>query len=201
MNLFRLTLPAAALIAMASTAHAATVAENLTVTISGSNTTDSIGLFGPAGANLSGQTASIHVQYISDYLPTSKSCRFDPATCTAHYNQQGANLAGSVLVSVTMNGHTVNYSPVYIGWVLLKNTNGMDMLKICSDATDYSEGLRGACVATQYTSSLTFGAPLSPTNPPLLHTSTAEDYLNFYSPSGSELPDETLSFYVTQASQ
>lgn len=62
------------------------------------------------------------------------------------------------------------------------------------------EGIRGAELSFQLTSAPTFGAPLSPNSPPLLHTSTDYDHLNFYDQS-SGTPAETLSFYVTQDSQ
>jgi len=56
------------LLGSAGAAKAATVTENLVGKISGPNTVDTIGLFGPAGADLTGQPISIYFKYTTEAL-------------------------------------------------------------------------------------------------------------------------------------
>ena len=178
-------------------AQAATVTEDLVGTISGQNTTDTAGLFGARGGSLAGQPITIHTQYVTAPFNSSGYCRTSHQ-CT-HYESQGvAGTPGSVLTSVTLNGKTVTYAPTYIGQIILDNNNAHNFSAYTDVYSGFGEGRRGSALSVAFTSALSFGAPLSPANPPVLHKST--DYLSFFDAS-SMLPVEELNFSINSASQ
>jgi len=187
------------LLGSAGVAESATVTENLVGMISGSNTTDTLGLFGPAGANLTGQPISIYFKYTTDDFTSQTACRSH--SCVTHVSKNSPNTPGSVLITVSVNGQRHVYAPVHYGAVLFQ-TVSPDALKIYSDCTDYALGYTGAAVYVPFLSAPTFGSPLSPTDDPLLNQ--VVDYVSFYSPStadASELPSEQLSFFVSSATK
>ncbi len=189
-------LTVATLVGSSLSAHAATViTENLTAIVSGGSTTDTLGLFGPAGANLKGKTISIHYQYVEDFFGASQTCRNH--ACTYNRSTSSPNTPGSLLISVTVNGKQVNYTPTFQGEVLF-GTLSDNAFVIYSDTNGFGYGLTGAVVSTSFSSPVTFGSTLSPADQPVKKDNN--DYVEFFTPSdGFGTPSETLNFVVTSA--
>ncbi len=181
----------------AQAAGAATVTEDIVGVISGANTTDTAGLFGTAGANLSGKAVTIHTQYVTTPFNSSGYCR--TSRQCSHYESQGvAGTSGSITNSVTLNGRTLTYAPTYIGQIILDNNNAHNFAAYTDVYSGFGEGRRGSALSVAFTSALAFGAALSPGNQPVLHKNT--DYLSFFDAS-STLPIEQLNFSIDSASQ
>jgi hypothetical protein len=187
---------AAAVACSTVAAEAATITENFTGTIAGASTTDTLGLFGAPGANLAGQAIAIHTQYVTTLFTGHKGCRISPSLCMYYYSQSSPGVTGSVLTSVTINGKTVVYSPTSYGEVLFSN-EATNAFVAYTDATAFSDGLRGSALYVLFASPVAFGVPLSPGNGPVLNSKI--DYVEFFTPSPGELPAETLNFLVTGA--
>ena len=189
-------LAVAALVGSGLSAQAAvTVTENLTGTVSGGSTTDTLGLFGPAGANLSGKQITIHYQYVEKYFGPSTICR--NRACTENFSSGSPNTPGAVLISVTVNGKQVNYISAHQGEVLFGNLSD-NSFHIYADASSFGLGYTGASVYTSYSSPVTFGSTLSPTNQPVKNFNS--DFVEFFTPAdGFGTPSETLNFVVTSA--
>ncbi len=174
-------------------AHAATlITETVKGTISGSSTTDTLGLFGKAGANLSGQAVTIHMQYVPADFTVQRACR--SALCTYDESQNSINTPASVLITVSINGQQVTYSPTSFSETIFDNYS-TNSFYISSDTSSFGEGLRGCSVDLDFSAPVAFGEALSPGNQPVLHDHT--DLLQFYTPASGQLPGETLNFSVT----
>lgn len=183
------------LLGSVSAAEAATVTENLVGQVAGSNTVDTLGLFGPAGANLVNQPISIYFKYTTEDFTSQKTGRNGYVV----YNSQGSSSTpGSVLITVTINGKRQVYAPAYQGVVFIP-TAAPYSLTIDSDAySGFGDGLTGAQTSVQFLSAPTFGSPLSPTDNPVLNS--VVDSLSFFTPSSS-VASEQLSFFVSSASK
>lgn len=183
-------------IGAASAAQAATViAENETGTITGGNTTDTLGLFGPAGANLAGKTVTIHTQYVPAYFSAPTNCRI-ASSCTRARSQNSPNTPGAVLITVTINGTQLTYTSTHFGQVLF-DKSAQNYFNIYADATDFGYGLNGIRVSTSFSAPVTFGSTLSPSDNPVLNY---VDSLSFFRPS-DQTPGEVLGFVVTGFSE
>ena len=196
----RNTSTALALLLLAGTASAAqaatVISENETGVISGPSTTDTLGLFGPAGANLTGKTITIHTQYVPAYFGSVTNCRI-ASSCTKAISQGSLNTPGAVLISLTVNGKQVVYTSAHIGQVLF-DKGSQNFFNIYADTLDFGYGYNGVRVSTSFSSPVTFGSTLSPTNPPALNTPV--DNVEFFQ-IDDELPAETLFFAVTSATK
>ena len=186
-----------AMLASGAPAHAATITENISGTISGVNTVDTEGLFGPAGGDLKGKAVIIHAQYITEDFTESEKCRISPATCTYEGSQGSVNTPGSVLIAVTINGKQVTYAPAHYGEILSSNAS-TNTFAAYVDTTSFGLGYRGAALSLAFTSPVAFGRPLAPGNLPAPNNSTT-DYVEFFVPS-DQLPAETLNFVADSAS-
>ena len=194
----RYVLMAAALSMLATQSRAASpaVTENLTGTISGSQTVDTEGYFGKAGANLSGAAVKIYLQYVPALLGSSQTCRNQ--SCTYNEAYQTADTQGSLLVTITVNGHRVVYTPTDEG-VVFFSTQSPYQLTVDSDAfSGFGIGLPGIQLAARFTSAPVFGQSLSPGNGPVLRAS-GSDYIDFYD-AANQTPVEELSYAVTGGS-
>ncbi len=190
------SLVSALVLSLAATAsHAAqpVVTENLAGTISGSCTVDTKGLFGPAGADLSGSAVAIHVQYVPRLLGPSQACRNH--SCTYNQSDRMPDTQGALLVTVTVNSQRVVYVPVAEAAVFFP-TQAPYQLTIDADAySGFGIGLRGIQFAALFTSAPAFGQPLSPANP-AVQGASASDYVAFYDAS-SQTPVEQLTYTLT----
>ncbi len=188
----RYLLTAAALSIIATASHAAppVITENLTGTISGSQTIDTKGYFGKAGTNLSGATVAIYLQYVPKLFGASQTCRNN--ACTYNESFKMADTQGSLLVTITINGQRVVYSPTYQGAIFFP-TQGANQLTIDADAfSGFGDGLPGLQFATLFKSAPKFGQPL---RGPVLQAS-ASDYIAFFDAS-DQTPVEQLSYTPT----
>ena len=194
----RCTLIATALTLVATASLASpVVTENLSGTISGSNTVDKKGYFGKAGADLSGAKVAIYIQYVPTLLGPSMECRNN--NCTYNTSVQMLDTQGSLLVTVTINGTRVVYSPTYEGAIFF-NTNAPYQLTVDSDAfSGFGIGLRGLQLATQFKAAPIFGHPLSPGNGPVLRASSS-NYIAFFN-ANDQVPVENLSYIPTAGSK
>ncbi len=185
------------LVATASLAASPVVTENVSGTISGSNTVDTRGYFGKAGADLSGAKVAVYMQYVPSLLGPSMECRSN--SCTYNTSVQMPDTQGSLLIAVTINGHRVVYSPTYEGAIFF-DTHAPYQLTVDSDAfSGFGIGLRGLQFATQFKSTPLFGHPLSPGDEPVLRASSS-DYIAFYG-ANDETPIENLSYTPTGGSK
>lgn len=185
-----LTAAALSLVATASWAAPPVITENLIGTISGSQTLDTRGYFGKAGADLSGATVAIYLQYVPTLLGPGQSCRNH--SCTFNESYKMPDTQGSLLVTITINGHRVVYSPTYES-VIFFPTQRPYQLTIDSDAfSGFGIGLPGIQFAAEFTSAPVFGQSLSPSNQPVLQAS-GSDYINFYDVN-DQTPSEQLTY-------
>ena len=179
--------------ASGSPAAGPVVTENLTGIVSGSQTFDTRGYFGPAGSNLSGAKISIYLQYVPGLLGPSQTCRNH--ACTYNVSAQMPDTPGSLLITITINGHRAVYSPSYEAVVFFP-TQTPFQLTIDADAfSGFGIGLPGLQFAALFKSAPVFGQPLSPGNRPVLQAS-ASDYLSFYD-AQSQTPVEQLTYTPT----
>ncbi len=191
----RLTLTAAAfsLAATACPAAPPVVTENISGIISGSNTVDTKGYFGMAGADLSGAKLAVYFQYVPKLLGSSTECRNHG--CTYNTSVQMPDTQGSLLITVTVNGHRVVYSPSQEGAVFF-NTQSPYQLTVDSDAfSGFGIGLPGLQFGVQFKSAPVFGHNLSPGNEPIRYAVNS-DVIAFYD-SSSQTPVEQLSYVAT----
>ena len=187
------TAAALSMIATASLAAQPVITENLTGTISGSRTTDTRGFFGAAGADLSGATVAIYLQYVPRLLGPSQACRNH--SCTYNESQKLPDTPGALLVTITINGNRIVYSPAYEAAVFFP-TQRPYQLTIDSDAySGFGIGLPGVQFAALFKSAPVFGQPLSPGNQPVEQASPS-DYVAFYDAS-SQTPVEQLTYTPT----
>ena len=195
MRSYTLLLAAAALAGSALNAHAATtISENLTGTVSGASTTDTLGLFGPAGANLKGKTIAIHYQYVKEFFNSSGTCRTH--ACTTDTSSSSPNTPGAVLIAVTINGKQVTYTSAHYGEVISGNLSDNGFW-IYADTTSFGLGYTGAYVYTSFSAPATFGSTLSPTDQPVHNFNS--DFVSFFTPTSDDAPSESLNFVVTGA--
>ena len=188
---------AASLMTTTSWAAPPVVTENLTGTISGSQTIDTKGYFGPAGADLSGATAAIYVQYVPKLLGPSQECRNH--SCTFNESSKMPDTQGSLLVTITINSHRLVYSPSYQG-VIFFPTQAPYQLTVDSDAfSGFGIGLPGVQFAALFESAPKFGEPLSPSDKPVLRASPS-DYLYFYD-AQDQTPVEKLTYTPANAAR
>ena len=181
----------------ASFAASPVITENLSGTISGSNVIDKKGYFGKSGADLSGAKVAIFFQYVPSKVGPSVQCRNDG--CTYNTSVQMPDTQGSLLITVTINGTRVVYSPTYEGAIFF-NTRSPYQLTIDSDAfSGFGIGLPGLQLAAQFQSAPLFGQPLSPGNQLVLQASPS-DYVAFYD-AINQTPVETLSYIPTSGSK
>ena len=185
-----------ALISTASLAAAPVVSENLAGTISGPSTVDKKGYFGTAGADLSGAAISIYIQYVPTLLGPSQACRNH--SCTYNQSVQAPDTQGSVLITITANGHRLVYAPAYQGVVFFP-TQSPYQLTIDSDAdSGFGIGLPGVQLGVPLTAAPLFGQPLLPASPPVLNKT--DDYIAFFT-ANDQTPVEQLSFAVAKATR
>ena len=180
----------------ASMAAAPVVTENITGTIGGSKTVDTHGYFGKAGTDLSGATVSIYLQYVPKLFGASQACRTH--ACTYNESVQAADTQGSLLVTVSVNGQRVVYSPTYEG-VIFFSTQAPYQLTIDSDAfSGFGIGLPALQLGVPVAEAPLFGQALSPGSPPVRNVST--DYVDFFT-ANSQTPREEITFAVTKATK
>ena len=186
---------AAAVFGVATAAHAITaITETEIGVVAGANTTDTLGLFGPAGANLAGAAIRVHTQYIPSYFSAPTNCRNNSCTLA---RSQNANTPGAVLMSITIHGKQLTYHSTHFGQVLFGKQSS-NLFAIYADTSDFGLGYTGVRVATSFSAPVTFGSELSPANPPQLGDDA--DSVEFFQP-GQTLPGETLTFSVKSATE
>lgn len=184
------------LLGSAGAAEATTVAENLVGKITGSNTVDTIGLFAPAGTDLTGQTIAIYFKYTTEDFVTQKAGR---SGFTSYNSQGGSNVPGSVLITVTVNGKRQVYAPAYEGVVFVQSAMPYGFVVDSDVFSGYGSGLTGAQLYVQLLGAATFGSPFSPANQPVLNK--VVDNVLFYTPTAGYSPAEELTFFVSAASK
>ncbi len=175
-------------------AQTATITENETGTIA--NSTDSAGLFGPAGASLNGKAISVHYQYVPAYFGASQTCRNH--TCTTNTSQNSPNTPGAVLITVTINGKQASFSSTSYG-SLLFSTQSDDAFRIGANADSYAFNGTGCTVTNSFRAPVAFGAILSPSNQPVLNQ--VNSAVRFFNAAVSITPVETINFSVTGATK
>ena len=191
-----LAVSAFAIVSTASMAAVPVVTENITGTISGSKTVDKHGYFGKPGTDLSGATISIYVQYVPRLFGASQTCRNN--SCTYNQSVQAKDTQGSLLVTLTVNGQRLVYSPTDEG-VIFFSTQAPYQLTVDSDAySGFGIGLPGLQLGVPVGEAPLFGQPLLPGSPPVQNVST--DYVDFFT-ADDQTPREELSFAVTKATK
>ena len=159
-----------------------------------SKSTDTVGLFGPAGANLNGKAITVHYQYVPAFFGAPQTCRTH--ACTTNTSQGSPNTPGAVLITVTVNGKQATFSSTQIGYVLF-DTVSDNTFVIGADATSYAFSSTGCTVTNSFRSPVLFDAPLSPTNQPVLHS--VNSTVRFFNSAVSILPVETLNYSISSA--
>ena len=188
---------AASLLTTSSWAAPAVITENLTGTISGAQTVDTKGYFGVAGADLSGDTVAIYLQYVPKLLGPSQACRNN--TCTYNESVNMSDTQGALLITITINGHRVVYSPTSQGAIFFA-VKAPYQLTIDADAfSGFGVGLPGVQFAALFESAPKFGQLLSPENKPVLRDSSS-DYLYFYDAT-DQTPVEKLTYKPANAAR
>ena len=188
---------AASLFATTSWAAPAVITENLTGTISGAKTVDTKGYFGTAGADLSGATVAIYLQYVPKLLGPSQTCRNH--SCTYNESTSMPDTQGALLITIKINGHRLVYSPTYQGAIFFP-VKAPYQLTIDSDAfSGFGIGLPGMQFAALFESAPKFGQLLSPGNSPVLQDSPS-DYLYFYDAT-DQTPVEELTYKTANAAK
>ena len=185
-----------AMISTASFAAAPVVTENLAGTIGGASTVDTKGYFGKAGADLSGAAITIYVQYVPKLLGASQDCRTH--ACTYNQSVQAADTPGSVLITLTVKGRRLAYSPIYESATFF-STRSPYALTLDVDAySGFGLGLPGIQLYVPTTTAPLFGQSLLPASPPVLRN--ARDYIDFFT-AADQTPAEELTFAVTKATK
>ncbi len=188
---------AASLLTTPSWAAPAVITENLTGTISGAQTVDTKGYFGAAGADLSGDTVAIYLQYVPKLFGPSQTCRNN--SCTYNESTNTPDTQGALLVTITINGHRVVYSPTYQAAIFFA-VKAPYQLTIDADAfSGFGIGLRGVQFAALFESAPKFGQLLSPDDKPVFQNSPS-NYLYFYG-AADQTPIEKLTYKPTAAAK
>ncbi len=181
---------ALSMVGSASFAAQPVVTENLTGIIGGSKTVDTEGYFSTAGADLAGMRIAIYLQYVPKLLGASEECRTHD--CTYNTSDNLPDTPGSLVVTITINGHRMVYSPSQEAAVFF-NTKAPYQLTVDSDAySGFGIGLPGLQLATEFGNAPIFGQPLSPGNSPVMKISSS-NYMFFYTAS-SQNPVEELTY-------
>ena len=183
---------------IAAQARASVIRENVSATIGGTHTQDVKGYFGAPGADLKGAKATFHVQYDTTLFGASEPCR-DPNYCSYEVSRGTPDVAGSVLITVSINGHRLVYAPSYQGAVLFTKEFRLSFDAYVDSFSGFGLGLPGAALSLEFTSPPVFGAPLSPALKPVTG-SAKTDYVLFFEPN-DQLPSEELDFAVDAASR
>jgi len=196
MNTTSLTAVMAMMVA-AGSAQAGVVGEQLTAVVSGSNTVDTKGYFGQAGANLTGKTISLFFQYTTQAFGPAKACR-DPSYCSYNISKGNAGTQGSVVVTAQIDGHRVVFTPAYQGTVLFTK-KFQNRVFIDSDVfSGFGLGLPGCQLLIDYTGKVAFGSQVSPINQPVVNASS--DEIDFFDAS-SQVSVEQLTFTNVKRAQ
>ena len=185
-----------------ASAHAANVSEFLTGTVA-PGTTDKVGIFGPAGTDLSGLPLTVYFDYLPSYLSQGNNSNADTSVYYSNgssptYNAglTNPNTAPSVLVIVTLNGQTVTYAPTSVGYVQVSNfeQNGSLIHSISVAATGIiHQPSIGLYVG--YKNTVTFGQQLIG-NPP------ASGFSNVLGvTSQPDTYSENINFSITKATR
>ena len=184
----------------------------VSATVSGSQTTDTYGIFGPAGADLSGKTITIYTQYgpnnFAAVTPCGPGCSlyFNKANgASASYTTRNIFVPTSTLIVVGLNDQHMAFAPSMQGSVeLLTPSNGSTgyTIEIGSDYNESkgTETYPGCQVSLVYPSAIAFGKPLAPTNTPSAQGSSIE-FLKPAAQAGGQKSMETLTFTVNTASK
>ncbi len=177
------------------TADAATmISETEKGRVTGQFTIDTLGIFGPAGADLSGKPITVYTQYVpADFGPV-QDC-YHAAYCTFATSQGLPQTPRAVLILISVNGVRRTFNSTAFGEVLFDKSS-LNLLELYTNTQMTPPGTFGLRLATSFTSPVTFGSPLSPENAPVLGTSV--DTIEFFVPN-NQLPGETLSFALTSA--
>ncbi len=197
-------------------AKAALITQYVTGTVSGTNTVDALGVFGPAGTDLKGKTVQIYVSY--DTLAFNEEGCAAPAgaTCDVRLSKpakgsQTGNLTKfgtpqSVLIQIQVGNAGRSFAPFQQATFYVFNSPGAPgQLRIQSDYANDGPGLT-ASVNLYFASTTAFGSHLSPTNDPVNVNYGGEgNQTNFtidgVAPGGTSIISQTTTFTVSGSSQ
>lgn len=184
-----------------ASAHAADVSEFLTGTVA-PGTTDKLGIFGPAGADLSGLPIAVYFNYAPDHLVKSNGDSYTTpyyskgSSPTYNAGLKNPNTAPSVLVIVTLNGKTLTYAPTSVGYVSITNFD-LDNHVVHSVELSTHDGVGQPYIGinVDYSNNVTFGQQLVG-NPPVAGYSNR---INVASQPDNYI--ETIDFSVTKTAR
>ena len=192
MQIYRLLLNIAAALGVCATCNAATTIKEIeSGSINGASTIDTLGLFGPAGANLAGKSVTIYTSYVPSDFPAPVECRNNACTMTQTLNAT----PGATVISIEVNGKRITTTSTEYGEVLFSQLS-QDYFYIYTNTSDFGLGYFGVRVGTSFTAPVTFGSSLSPDNPPVFGTNI--DMIEFFTPE-DELSSEILNFSLSSA--
>ncbi len=159
-------------------ATAARITQFVSGTVSGSDTTDPFGIFGPAGADLNGKPIQVYFSYETVDFNSSGGCSAPPgSTCDLHFTRtpkgsQTGNLMRqgtpqSVLIQIQVNGVGRSFAPFEQATVYFFNTPGSPgVFQVTSDSARGGPG-QYASISLSYAGTTAFGSRLSPDNNPV----------------------------------
>lgn len=171
------------------TARANTVKETVTGTITGPASVDTYGYFGTAGANLSGKTVTITLQYTTQDFDYTYACQH--YGCTEHLSSKSPKVPQSVLITATIGSTTLTFKPVNLGEVVVSAPGGDNILVESDPGTSNPDA--GIFVSVYLKNEARFGAKLLPR----LHYN--QDFFTIVAPQGqSESPFNFIALHAAR---
>jgi hypothetical protein len=168
-------------------ARANTVKETISGTITGPASVDTYGYFGTAGANLSGKTVTVTLQYTTQYFNYVYKCQH--YGCTEYISGKSPTVPKSVLIAVTVDSATLTFKPVNIGEVVVSAPGGKNILVESDPGSSNPDA--GIFVSVDLTADAKFGGKLSPR---LKHN---QDFFTIVAPNGqSESPFNFVALHA-----
>ena len=152
---------------------------------------DTDGLFGPAGADLTGARISVFEQYapaaFDGAQPCGEACQYYPA------KSPYSDLYGALLIVVTVNGIQHTYNSAKAGTVTVSSEPGSSLCKTDLDAVDLNGNQ--AYLDAQFPAQTTFKTPF-----PVVSVTRASPLLGFASLPSPAGTSEQFSFKAVKAS-
>ena len=197
-------------------AAAALITQYVTGTVSGSDTVDTLGVFGPAGTDLKGKTVQIYLSYNTLAFneegcgaPSGSTCDVrlsKPAKRSETGNLMKFGTPQSVLIQIQVGSAGRSFAPFEQATFYVFNTPGSPgQLRLQSDDANDGPGLT-ASVNLYFASTTAFGSHLSPTNNPVnVGYIGAGNQTSFtidgVPPGGTSIGSQTTTFTVGGHSQ
>ncbi len=191
----RAMLALAGVFACAGFARANTVSEHYVGVVSGASTIDTLGMFGPKGADLAGKPIVIYTRYVTSELAQMTKCHAQPR-CSFYSSRNAGAAAAGVRQVISVNKMNVACVASRYADVFFRN-DGTHVVMTETDVLDGRSATAGSGsqVSVTFDSRVAFGMAMSPGNKP---SRSVLDSVSFFT-SGSFSPAEKLTFRIRRA--